>query len=252
MFCWKCGKEIPENVQCCPICGAQATEKKETLTTGNTPFERIHLNDISIDSVKRGMRILGHCKVYYFSAILGLILSLLFLSVEMIEVKVDLFYTHTEYFSMFEDKEFWRFVFALAYILAAIAMLLPLLTGKGWEAWRMYPAICVPVVTVVVLSFIMVSVLKQMGRSEIMDVVNAKASLTANGWIFVLVSILTVVITIKAAYAIAENQAIMLNEDIEVTTENKIPYWCFNCDMEGPFEGACPRCGSKSKKFIKQ
>lgn len=251
MFCWKCGKEISQDAKFCSACGAQAGGKKNTFAIGNMRLEKTGLDGFCADGVKRGVRMLGDCKVFYFGAILGLVLGLFLLGAEMFEVTVELFYTRTERFTMFEDKEFWKFAFILAYILAATTMLVPLLTGKGWGAWNMYPAIGVPAVTVVVFLLMMVSALNQMGASEIMGEMEAKASLTVNGWFFVLINIVTASIAIKATYDIAENQTVMLNEEIEVATEKEIPYWCANCDMEGPYDDVCPRCGSKSKRFFK-
>lgn len=254
MFCYKCGKEIPDDASFCSGCGTRQDAGKKSFS-----FESIHSGNVKISLPEKKvfsgrLDILGGCKPYFFCAVAGLVLALFFLGAQMFEVTFEFMSTRVERFSMFEDREFLKFLFIVAYLLSAVLMLVPFATKKEWETWNVYPAICVPIISVVVLMFIMISAKNRMADSWMMEAVKAKATLSAGGWFFVLISVVTAVCAVKSALSIGEAQERMVSEKAElaVDVESQPPYWCMQCGEEGPFEGdCCPKCGTKSKRYFK-
>lgn len=251
MFCYKCGKEIPDDASFCSGCGTKQEMGRKAFS-----FENIHSGNVKIPLPEKrvfseGMNILEKCKAYYFCAVAGLVLALFFLGAQMFEVTFEFMSTRVERFSMFEERAFLKFLFVVAYLLSAILMLVPLATKKKWETWNMYPAIAVPVISVVILLLIMMSAKNQMADSWMMEAVEAKATLSAGGWFFVLINVATTACAVKSALSIGEVQEKMGNEKPEDIVDSQPPYWCMNCGEEGPFEGdACPKCGMKSKRYF--
>lgn len=249
MFCWKCGKEIPDDASFCSSCGS-----KQEMTRKAFSFENIHFNNVrvSLPEKKQIGRIadrLGDAKIYFFSTIAGLVLALFLLGGEMFEVTFEFLSTRVERFTMFEDRNFLKFLCVVGYLLAVALLMLPLFAGKEWTGWNIYPAMGVPVFTVLVLLLIMVSAKNQMADSWMMDAVDAKASLTTGGWFLMLISAVTVFCAIKTGQALPD--ALEIEEEQEAQ-DTRPPYWCAMCDAEGPFENdCCPQCGSKSKKYFK-
>lgn len=243
MFCSKCGKEIPDEARFCTGCGAQVGGERKNLT----------ISEFRLDGLKKRIDLLGNCKVYFFGGILGLIISIFFLGAEMFEVSYQLWSTHTESFTMFEDKAFFKVLFILAYIVTAGILLMPLITGKEWEDWNFHPAFWVPIAAVVVLLLTMVTAKNGIKSDELMQVVDAKVKLSANGWLFIIINAVTALLVVKSGLAVAEAQDARQTQEEKKNSEKFVPYWCGECEAEGPFanDGACPRCGSKTKKFFK-
>lgn len=252
MFCSKCGKELSNNAQFCSNCGAKVSGEKRSIDLSNISLDGfIGVNEVS-GTIKRGLETLKHCKWMFLGTILGLIISLFFLGAEMFEVTYKTFWTNTESFTMFEDKAFLKVLFILAYIVSAGMLLLPLVTGKNWYNWNVYPALCVPAAAVVVLIFTMLGAKNGVDSSDVMQVVNATVKLSANGWLFIIINAVTIFLSIKVGLAIGEVQEARPAVEME---EEKAPvqiYWCAMCGEEGPFEDGCTKCGSHSKVYFKE
>lgn len=247
MFCWKCGKELPEEAKFCPGCGAQINGEKRTISA--------EIIAPHTDNIKRGLGALKDCKGLFLGTIAGIIMALFFLGGEMFEVTFEFFTTFSERFTMFEENESLKTVFILAHIAVLTLMVMPLLTGKTWGSFHLYPAAVIPLINVVVFFIIMLSVKEQMAESMMMDAVQAKVALTANGWLFLLVNIATELLAINTKNVLVEEQKEAREKEIKEEAEEEEPveraYRCAFCDMEGPYEGDCPRCGSASKRYIK-
>lgn len=250
MFCWKCGKEIPDDASFCSGCGTKQEMGRKAFT-----FENIHSGNVKIslperNQVAKCMNRLGASKVYFFSVITGLVLALLFLNGEMFEVTFEFLSTRVERFTMFDGRDFLKFVCVAGHLLSVVVLLFPVVTGKQWKGWNLYPAVVVPVFSVLSLLIIMASAKNQMADSWMMEAVEAKASLTTGGWFFLLISVATVFLAIKTVRVLSDIQEIE-TEDREIQ-DTQPPYWCAMCEMEGPFENEiCPKCGSKSKKYFR-
>ena len=250
MFCYKCGKELPDDASFCTSCGAKQGMERKPFS-----FENIHFSNVRVPlpekkQIGRIADRLGDAKMYFFSTIAGLVLALFLLGGEMFEVTFEFLSTRVERFTMFEDRDFLKFLCVVGYLLATVLFVLPLLAGKEWSGWNVYPAMGVPVFTVLVLLLIMASAKNQMADSWMMEAVEAKASLTAGGWFFLLISAATVFLAIKTIRTLPEVQEIEREE--QEIQDTRPPYWCAMCDAEGPFENeCCPKCGSKSKKFFR-
>lgn len=254
MFCYKCGKEIPDDASFCSACGAQigGSDKQGLLEQLGIEKHQITLPDM--ENIKKGMDILKDCKIYFIGALVGLLMALILLGGEMFEVTFEFLSTRVERFTMFEDRGFLKLLFVVGFLLSAALMLVPFATGKSWQEWNMYPAVAVSAVAVITLFVMMISAKNQMSDSWLMEAVEAKASFTAGGWFFFLSNIAVVVCTMKSAFSIGEVQekaADHSNETQVVIEDSQPPYWCYNCGEEGPFEGdACPKCGMKSKRYF--
>ena len=254
MFCYKCGKEIPDDASFCSACGTRigGTEKEGLLKQLGIEKPQITLPDM--ENIKRGANVLKDSKIYFIATLAGILLALLLLGGEMFEVTFEFLSTRVERFTMFEDRGFLKFLFVVGFLLSAALMLVPFATGKAWKEWNMYPAVAVSAVAVIALFVIMISVKEQMSDSWLMEAVEAKASLTAGGWCFLLANIVVVVCTMKSAFSIGEIQekAVDHSDEAQAAIEDsQPPYWCYNCGEEGPFEGdACPKCGMKSKRYF--
>lgn len=249
MYCGKCGKKIPEGARFCPACGAQANRGAEAFT-----FENIHAGKVkppvrTYTHEKSAMERLGECKSYFFGAVAGLILAMFFLGAQMYEVTFEFFTTHSERFTMFEEKGGLKTIFILLSLFAAAAMLLPIIMNKQWERWNLYPALVVPGLSLLILLATMASVKSQMADHWMMEAVDAKIAFTGNGWLFLLINLVVVALAVKTIRVLSEIQEDEENETLVQTKQT--PYWCAQCDQEGPYEGACPRCGSLSKKHFK-
>lgn len=254
MYCVKCGKEIPDDAQFCSECGTKVGGGKRGYD-----FSGIDLSGLKkvveakqLKEIKRGMEIVESCKWFFFASIIGLIISLFFLGTEMFEVTIEAFWTHTETFTMFEGKDFLKVLFIFGYIAAAVILIFPLITGKDWELGNFYLALGVPVLAVLVLLFVMISAKNGMAGNELLEAVDAKVKVSANGWLFIIINALTACFVIKSNLVIAEAQENRQKEGNEAETVPGPPYWCAMCGEEGPYENEiCPKCGSKSKRFFR-
>lgn len=249
MFCYKCGKEIPDDASFCSACGS-----KQEMTRKAFSFENIHLNNVGValpekKQIDRMVDRLGDAKIYFFGTIVCLVLALFLLGGEVFEVTFEFLSTRVERFTMFEDRNFLKFVCVAGYLLSIVLFAIPLLAGKEWAGWNIYPAMGVPVFAVLVLLLVMASAKNQMADSWMMDAVDAKATLTTGGWFFLLLNSVAVFCAIKTERALPD---VLEIEEEQETQDIHPPYWCAMCDAEGPFENdCCPKCGSKSKKYFK-
>lgn len=250
MFCWKCGKELPEGARFCPGCGTQTAGERTAFT-----FENIHAGGMqsfapTLSHGKIGVERLRDCKGYFWGTIACLILVLFFLGGEMFEVSFEFFTTQVERFTMFEGKDGLKTLFALVFLTSCAVLLIPLVMNKEWAGWNVYPAVIAPALSLLVLFITMGSAKKQMADSWMMEAVDAKAALTGMGWLFLLINVIAVILAVKTIRALSELQEDVAEEYAEVQ-DSQPPYWCAMCEQEGPYDDVCPQCGSRSKKYFK-
>lgn len=251
MYCTRCGREIPAGAKYCTGCGTQVRREKRYVATGDSAFGKIREN----------ASVLKDCSMMFVGTILGLIVCIFFLNAEMFKVTFELFSrTQTETFTMFQDKDFFKALFILAYIAAAILMLAPLLTGKEWQTWNAWPSLIIPVLAVVVLAFVAASAKGNVSDDEMvqymMEAMDVKVKLATGGWLFIGVNVFTVVTGYMTAKAIGGAQDLQeqlreAGKQENRTVEQDTRYWCAICGEEGPFNDCCTKCGSRSKVFFK-
>lgn len=252
MFCVKCGKELPDDAQFCSGCGTKVGGEKRTVE-----IPKLDIGALKEKAEKRktkgleeGMKILESCKWFFFGGIVALIVAMFFLGAEMFEVNYQLLWSdRTETFTMFNDRNFFKVLFIFGYLLAAGMLLYPLFAGKIWKLDHFYLALGMPVLSILVLIFVMIAAKNKMADDSLMQAVDAAVTLSTSGWLFIIINLLAVGLLVKANLSIAEVEENMPEEEAEKVPEK--PYWCAMCGEEGPFEDGCTKCGSHSKVFFK-
>lgn len=248
MFCWKCGKELPDGAKFCSDCGERTGENLKE-TGENTVQVKDSLQTVSNGSTfGERLDLLKDYKGVFWGAVVCLVVSLLLLGGEMFKVTYQLFSEHSVSLTMFDGRQTLKVILILANLIAIALMLAPLATGKQYARFNFVPAVIIPIVNVLILLIIMTSAKEQMNESLMMDAVRAKASLTGSGWVFLLTNLSAILLGLNVKNIAPEDVNVKAaGADKEDNTDR--PYRCAFCGMEGPYDGECPRCGSVSKKY---
>lgn len=248
MFCWKCGKELPENAKFCPGCGTQIVKRECENEEKTIQPDNVSLTAPDSSALLERMSLLKDFKGVFWGTIICLLASIMVMGGEIFEVTYQMFGEYSERVTMFDGREALKVVLVLANLIVIVLMLAPLVMGKNYERYNLVPAVIIPIANMLILLIVMMSAKEQMNESMLMEAVRAKAALTGNGWVYLITNIAALFLSLNAKNIVSEP----VNTDITKTTEKdntNRPYRCAFCDMEGPYEGECPRCGSVSKKY---
>lgn len=250
MFCWKCGKELPDGAKFCFYCGERTVESRQENGENSVKVED-GLQKVSNGSTfGERLDLLKDYKGTFWGAVACLLVSLLLLGGEMFEITYQLFSEHSVRLTMFDGRETLKLILILANLIVIALMLAPLVTGKNYERYNLVPAVIISIANVLILLIIMMYAKEQMNESLMMDAVRAKASLTGNGWVFLIANCAAILLALNVENVVPKTVS-QETPDAENEDNANRPYRCAFCDLEGPYEGDCPRCGSVSKKYIK-
>lgn len=248
MFCWRCGKELPEQASFCPGCGTQIDDNQSVRGENIAKAESSLLRTVNSNTINERMNLLKDFKGVFWGTIVCLIVAILLVGGEMFEITYKLFTDYSVSLTMFGGREALKVILVLANLIAVVLMLAPLVTGKSYERYNLVPAVIIPIANILILLIVMMSAKEEMNKSMLIEAVHAKASLTGNGWVFLIVNFIAMLLAHNAKN-IAPKTVKRENTDATKEENNNRPYRCAFCDMEGPYEGECPRCGSVSKKY---
>lgn len=203
MFCSKCGKELKETDGFCPRCGSKVGGKPQPEPQ-TKPAARIG-----------GLQ--GHAGVY-LTALVCLIISLVFLGHDMYELTIDKMEEFEEGFTMFEDTEVWQPLLTVGYLAAMAAMLWPVIVGQPFSKGHFALGTWVPVVSVGRFAYVLLTVKGKIadedGMEEIMEAFGIELGLTDEAWVFLAISVLTVILCVRAGRDILYAQEFRNKESI--------------------------------------
>lgn len=236
MYCSKCGKQIADDVKFCSYCGSSVNG--QTGASVKTSSNQV-------------ASLLQEKKWTLWGAVLGCIVSLFLLGAEMFEITYTAFWSNTESFTMFGDKAFFKFLFIVGYIVAAGVMVLPMIREEEWTDWNFWPAVGLPVVSLIVLFFVIIVMKSKVSSDELMEAIKATVKVSTKGWVFILSNIATCVLAFKAGSDIGEMQEAAHKAEVSAVWQKQV-CWCARCGEEISLDGACPKCGSTSRIFSKK
>lgn len=163
----------------------------------------------------QGLDAMGENKMPYFGAIGCLLGGLLLIGKEMFKVTYEVFYTNSYAVSMFENNDTLRMLFVVAYLAAAGAMLLPLLTNREWKKEHFLLGKWVPVVSMGWFLFVLLHALSEVNEIlqeagewayYLMDAADVKTAFTAEAWMLLAVSVGAIVLVNKVCGILVPNQ----------------------------------------------
>ena len=179
MFCPICGNELQENEIHCSKCGAKAGSAP--ASQGTDPFLKLKENFCD------GLSAIKEIRFSFFGGVLLLIVSAFLLGSEKLKVSYTSFSAISRTFTMFEGHETLKNFLIVGYLIAAAAILLPLLTSKPWKKVNFLLGICIPVVSLVYFLVTLIQTRSEYG--ELARAADLSVTLTFSGWIFLLVSL---------------------------------------------------------------
>ncbi|MGM9640152.1 MAG: hypothetical protein ACI3V3_02160 [Faecousia sp.] len=203
MFCKNCGKELQDGECYCSKCGTEAGSVRKgvdmtgLLIKGHDMCSNCHDRLNAMGSPGK--------KIVYFVCFFIQVISIFLIGKEMFEVSAsyDSFGISGNLFSagftLFEDKSILKSLFSVSYAVAALAMLLPLLSKKKWQKSNFLPGICMSAASLVWFFIVLLQARSEAGSGyeEYAKYIDISAKLTTNAWVFLLVSTVEILLTIK-------------------------------------------------------
>lgn len=207
MYCSNCGKELQNGESFCSNCGTKAG----AIKSGGFDFSKAENIQKAIEQIKDRLNGLGDHKKAYLSSICLLIISAFLVTKEMFQVSYTVFYTNTSTYTMFEDNEVLGTLFVLAFLAAAVAMLLPLLLNREWKTSDFALGKYVPLASLVWLFIVIIvainKVSDEMGEYQgLLDAVDLSFKFTSNAWFFMIISVCAALFAFIAAKVISSEE----------------------------------------------
>lgn len=201
MYCQKCGKELQEGEQFCSGCGTKAGSPGTASLS--LDVEKLH------SRLTERLDRLGAHKTTYLVGILLLIVNLFLMNKEMIEITYTVWGTNSIQVSMFDGKDWLRYVFYAAYLVGIVLMVMPLIAKEngGWQKKNFQLGMVTPLVNavwLVIASIAAKSIVEDRVGSEFMEYVEIEIGLAGTAWLFLAVSVIAGVAIYKTKKALAD------------------------------------------------
>ncbi len=118
MYCKKCGKELKAGERFCPQCGTK---------NGGTA---VSVNLGGFGNIGERLNRIGSGKKWYLANLVLLVVSLFLIDLPMFEATYTIFQTYSVDITLFEKMDAVKVIFILGYLVAILAITLPLPLNK--------------------------------------------------------------------------------------------------------------------------
>lgn len=237
MYCGKCGKELRNGDPYCSNCGAKVGGR------GGSDLRSAFSSLVSSVTGTDPFAMLGDAKPVFFISLVCQILCCILIGMEMLTVKVDLyFFAESARIGLFDDRGLLSFLAHVGYIVSAAALLLPVFRKTVWGKMELLPAVIMPLLGLLLFVICVVRGSGALGDYE--DLANVSISLTGAGWMFLITSVAAVLVSwmgMKKIPAEQEYQSQRIAEDRMCDTRNA---------MAKADHVRCRKCGHVQKAGI--
>ncbi len=196
MFCANCGKELQGSGEFCSHCGSRVGAGQPSPAA-----------PVRLGNMLPGMKILKGNELMFFFSVILLLISVFLIGEKMFKVSYTFIVTNTMEFSLFEEKDFLKMLFIVGYIGSAVIVLMPLFKGRDWERAHFAPGVVMQLLSAILFLITLFGAKGKMNSKDILQAVDASFALTANAWVFIVVTVGGMILSCKACSDVIFTQA---------------------------------------------